>query len=179
MASVRVSVRDSIRVSALERARHTTESTWFGKTLKEALPHSDIDKEVHFTKQHEGALAKFDQTMREELSAETRALQARAKKSGDTPVVSKARLLSKARLYRIASSLPFLVEFWNMPGHAHIQLTSKEMNRWIHNGQMDPDCPLSQSIPTMASKYCPRTSAKKNQVSTWGCWRVSSNGVKK
>ena len=127
--------------------RHTAESSWFGKSIKKPLPHTDIDIKVTFPPEYRPLLDQFDQTIKQNLQSIKPPPRQRAGK----PIISKKRILSSARLYRIASSLPFLLEFWSHSENLSYQMTSSDMKKWIKDGKMDPECPLYPHIDEILS----------------------------
>ena len=129
--------------------RHTTESTWFGKCLKKPIRGTDVDREVGFPAIYRAAYEQFDSNVKSQLLAEQRSLQENVRQGGEDAIVNSRKIYSMARMYRIASSLPFLVRFWNMPGMAGYQLTSREMDEWIEGDSLRTDCPLTPHIDSI------------------------------
>ena len=111
--------------------RHTSDSLWFGKPIKEPIAHSDIDKSILFPSDLIPSLEAFDKTMKQQLKA-----VAQGKK------ISATRLLSSARFYRIISSLPGMLKFWGKAENLQYHLTSEEMKIWIVDGEISQDCPV-------------------------------------
>ena len=128
--------------------RHTSESDWFFKRLKEEIPNSNADVEVVFPSQYQHALGIFTQTIKETLAKEKIQMMRKDKDA----IIGEKRILSTARLFRIAASLPFLVQFWNKAENAKIQLTSKEMKEWIgKDGELVEECPLVPYVDDILS----------------------------
>ena len=107
--------------------RHTSESSWFGKHIKQPLPHTDVDVDVEFSSTFSPLLDQFSGIIRHQLQA----IESTPLKSADQPIISKKRILSMARLYRIASSLPFMLKFWSNPANIQYQTTSADMKKWL------------------------------------------------
>ncbi|KAG6995858.1 major facilitator-type transporter ecdD [Physcia stellaris] len=107
--------------------RHTSESSWFGKHIKQPLPHTDVDVHVEFPSTFSPLLDQFSGIIRHRLQA----VESKPRKSADQPIISKKRILSMARLYRIASSLPFMLKFWSNPANIQRQMTSADMKKWL------------------------------------------------
>ena len=67
-------------------------------------------------------------------------------------IIGEKKILSTARLLRIASGLPYLVQFWNKSENPKVQLTSKEMKEWIgHDGELVDTGPLDPHINQILS----------------------------
>lgn len=122
--------------------RHTSDSIWFSKCIKKPLPHTDLDINISFPAKYTPLLINFDRAIKTELQA----IKPPPRQPAGKPVISKTRILSCARLYRIASSLPFMLKFWSRPENTKFQMTSAQMKEWIKDGKMDPDCPLYSHI---------------------------------
>ena len=87
--------------------RHTSESTWFHKRLRQPIPHSTVDKEVELPSLYEHKLGIFAQNIRDTLAREKALI---VQKDKDV-TISKKKILSTAQLFRIAASLPYLFQF--------------------------------------------------------------------
>ena len=95
--------------------------------------------EVEFQGQYEPAMGIFVQTIRDILAKENALMMQKDKDA----MIDEKRIPSTARLFRIAASLPYLVQFWNKSENAKTQLTSKEMKEWIgHDGELVDTCPF-------------------------------------
>ncbi|KAL9026219.1 MAG: hypothetical protein Q9196_005081 [Gyalolechia fulgens] len=113
--------------------RRTNESTWFGLPLRPPVASVKQIREVNFPIRYVKNFQEFTTRMRKEMSREKTS-------EGE---VSKSKIISTTRLYRMAVNNPALVEFWNQPGNAQYRFLSTEMQDYLYeDGTLSSRCPL-------------------------------------
>ncbi len=115
--------------------RRTNESTWFGLPLRPPVVSIRQIREVGFPTLYVKAFQEFTTRMRQEMSQDKTS-------EGE---VSKSKIISTTRLYRMAVNNPALVEFWNQPGNSQHRFLSTEMQNCLYeDGRLSSRSPLKK-----------------------------------